>query len=203
MSEPHEVVKLLAARMESNPEEFNDDDGRWAQWLDELIPFVTEEERLMLRKPMMQSIHEEVMDELCNGEERRRKHEEDTEYERHLAMAMRHTKMQALQRNNQMSVQRAMQQNMQQAVGQYQQAIGQLAGGIYGGGGGGASLPVSTSPYSSGGGSILPVANGVTGATTLGGTITGLKANSIMIDEQVLDGPMIKKIKRMLTRRIK
>lgn len=175
MSEPHEVVKLLVARMESNPEEFDDDEGRWAQWLDELLPFVTDEERVMLRKPMMQTIYEEVMDELCNGEERRRKHKEDTEYERHLAAAMQHTKQQA----------------MQQAIQQY------------GGGGSGASLPVSTSPYSSGGGSILPVANGSTGATTLGGTITGLKANKVMIDDQVLDGPMIKKIKRMLTRRIK
>jgi hypothetical protein len=97
MSEPHEVVKLLVARMESNPEEFNDVEGRWAQWLDELMPFVTEEERVMLRKPMMQSIHEEVMDELCNGEERRRKHKEDTEYERHLAQAMQHTQRQAMQ----------------------------------------------------------------------------------------------------------
>lgn len=121
MSEPHEVVKLLVARMESNPEEFNDADGRWAQWLDELMPFVTEEERVMLRKPMMQSIHEEVMDELCNGEERRRKHKEDTEYERNLAQVMRHTQLQA----------------MQGIVGAY-------SGG---GGGGGASLPVSTSPY--------------------------------------------------------
>lgn len=170
MSEPHEVVKLLVARMESNPEEFNDVEGRWAQWLDELIPFVTEEERLMLRKPMMQSIHEEVMDELCNGEERRRKAEENRkeyEYERHLAQAMQHTKM-------------------QQAVGQYQQAVGQLAGSVYGngggGGGGGASLPVNTSPYSG---------------------ITGTKANSIMIDDQVLDGPMIEKIKRMLSGRRK
>lgn len=193
MSEPHEVVKLLVARMESNPEEFNDVEGRWAQWLDELIPFVTEEERLMLRKPMMQSIHEEVMDELCNGEERRRKAEENRkeyEYERHLAQAMQHTQRQA----------------MQSAVGQYQQAIGQLAGSVYGSGGGGgagASLPVSTSPYSSGGGSILPVANGGTGAMTLNNTITGMKANSIMIDDQVLDASMIKRMKRMLTRRIK
>lgn len=115
---PHEVVELLVARMESNPEEFGNDGGRWAQWLDELMPFVTEEERMMLRKPMMQTIHEEVMDELCNGEERRRKHKEDTEYERHMAAALQHTQQQA----------------MQQAIQQYS-------------GGGGASLPVSTSPY--------------------------------------------------------
>ena len=159
MSEPHDVVNLLVARMESNPEEFNDDDGRWAQWLDELLPFVTDEERVMLRKPMMQTIHEEVMDELCNGEERRRKAEENRkeyEYERHLAQAMRHTQLQAMQG---------------------------IVGAYGGGGGGGASLPVSTSSYSN--------------------TITGTRATSIMVDDQVLDGPMIKKIKRMLTRRIK
>lgn len=185
MSEPHDVVKLLVARMESNPEEFNDDDGRWAQWLDELLPFVTDEERVMLRKPMMQTIHEEVLDELMNGLEKRREAEENRkEYERHLAAVMQHTKQQqALQ---QIAQQGGMVQGLQNAVGQYQQAIGQMAGSIYGnggGGGGGASLPVSTSPYS--------------------GTITGTKANSIMIDDQVLDGPMIKKIKRMLSGRRK
>ena len=116
--EPHDVVKLLVARMESNPEEFNADDGRWAQWLDELMPFVTEEERVMLRKPMMQTIHEDVLDELLNGPEKRRKYEEDREYERQVMQ-------QALQRNT----------SMTQPYG----------GG--GGGGGGASLPVSTSPY--------------------------------------------------------
>lgn len=182
MSEPHEVVKLLVARMESNPEEFDDDEGRWAQWLDELLPFVTDEERVMLRKPMMQTIHEEVMDELCNGEERRRKAEENRkeyEYERHLAAAMQHTQRQA----------------MQGIVGAY-------GGG--GGGGGGASLPVSTSPYSSGGGGTNQL-HGVIGSTPLrvSPTITGTRATSIMVDDQVLDGPMIKKIKRMLTRRIK
>lgn len=90
--EPHDVVKLLVARMESNPEEFDDDDGRWAQWLDELLPFVTEEERVMLRKPMMQTIHEEVLDELLNGPDKRREAEENRkEYERHLAHAAQHT----------------------------------------------------------------------------------------------------------------
>ena len=119
MSEPHDVVKLLVARMESNPEEFTSEEiGRWAQFLDELMPFVTEEERVMLRKPMIQTIHEEVLDELLNGPDKRRKYEEDTEYERHLAAALRQTKHQAL---------------MQQAQ-QYAQA-------------GGASLPVGIGPY--------------------------------------------------------
>lgn len=113
MSEPHDVVKLLVARMESHPEEFTSDGGgRWAQWLDELIPFVTEEERMMLRKPMMQTIHEDVLDELLNGPEKRREAEENRkEYERHLAQAAQHT------------------------------------GIPLGGGGTGASLPVSLNPY--------------------------------------------------------
>ena len=68
----HPVVELLVARMESHPEEFEPNGGgRWAEWLDRLIPFVTEEERVMLRGHMMQEIHEEVMDELLNGDERR------------------------------------------------------------------------------------------------------------------------------------
>ena len=94
----HPVVELLAARMESNPEEFAPDgEGRWARWLDELIPFVTEAERVLLRGPMMQTYHEEVLDELLNGPDKRRKAEEDREYERHLAMAMQHTQRQAMQ----------------------------------------------------------------------------------------------------------
>jgi len=80
--EPHDVVKLLLARMESHPEEFRLENGRWAQWLDQLIPFITEAERVLLREPMMQEIHEQVMDELCNGDERRRIENEEANYER-------------------------------------------------------------------------------------------------------------------------
>jgi hypothetical protein len=72
----HPVIRLLVARMESHPEEFEPNGGgRWAEWLDRLIPFVTEEERVMLRGHMMQDIHEEVLDELMNGPERRAEEE--------------------------------------------------------------------------------------------------------------------------------
>ena len=121
----HPVVELLAARMESNPEEFAPDgEGRWARWLDELIPFVTEAERVMLRKPMMQAIHEEVLDELMNGPDKRRKAEEDREYELHLAHAVMQQKQQAL----------AQQQKA------YVSQIQGMAGQLYGGGGGGAGI---------------------------------------------------------------
>lgn len=68
----HPVVRLLAKRMESNPEEFGmRGTGRWGIWLDELVPHLTEAERLLLRTARMSEIHEQVMDELLNGEERR------------------------------------------------------------------------------------------------------------------------------------
>jgi hypothetical protein len=95
-NEPHAVVRLLLKRMESHPEEFRLGNGRWAEWLDLLIPFVTEAERVLLRGPMMQEIHEQVMEELCNGPERRRKEAEESEYERHLAASVRHMKQQQL-----------------------------------------------------------------------------------------------------------
>lgn len=114
----HPVVELLAARMESHPEEFKSDgSGRWAEWLDQLIPFVTEEERVMLRKPMIQDIHEDVLDELLNGPERRaeekRKREEDTKYQ--YAQARQH-----------MAAQQGAAQ--QSALGQYQNAMGNALG---------------------------------------------------------------------------
>jgi hypothetical protein len=102
MSEPHDVVKLLAARMESHPEEFAPDgEGRWAQWLDELIPFVTEAERVLLRGPMMQTFHEQVLDELMNGPERRRKEAEEQEYERNLKKSLMLTQQQMMQQAQQ------------------------------------------------------------------------------------------------------
>jgi hypothetical protein len=106
----HPVVELLAARMESHPEEFAPDgEGRWAQWLDELIPFVTEAERTLLRGPMMQTFHEQVLDELLNGPDKRRKEREEQEYERNLAKSLQLTQQQAVQ----------------QQLQQYQNAVGQ------------------------------------------------------------------------------
>jgi hypothetical protein len=163
VDEPHEVVKLLLKRMESHPEEFNMENGRWAQWLDQLVPFVTEAELRLLREPMMRDIHEEVLDELCNGEERRRKHKEDTEYERHLAQAMRHTQQQALA------------QQQKAYVGQIQG----MAGQVYGGGGGAGLAQGTVSPYAAGAYDFdrdkyrntptghLPVANGGTDNTII------------------------------------
>ena len=80
MDNVHPVVQLLAKRMESHPEEFTK--GRWGMWVSALMEMATPEEKLLLRKARMDEIHEEVMDELLNGEARRaeeeRKREEET-----------------------------------------------------------------------------------------------------------------------------
>jgi hypothetical protein len=157
MSEPHDVVKLLVARMESHPEEFESDgEGRWAQWLDELIPFTTEAERVLLRGPMMQDIHERVLDELMNGPERRRKEAEERELIMKSALAQ------------QQSVQQQLAAQQQQLQG-YRNAVGQRGAYDYdldryrnatatGIAGQGPSLKaVGTT-------GTLPVANGGTGA---------------------------------------
>lgn len=68
----HPVVRLLAKRMESNPEEFGmRGTGRWAMYLEDLHHLATPEEKLLLRTARMNELHEQVMDELLNGEARR------------------------------------------------------------------------------------------------------------------------------------
>jgi hypothetical protein len=105
---------------------------------------------------MMQTFHEQVLDELLNGPDKRRKEAEDREYERHLAAALQHTKQQA----------------MQQQLQGYRQALG-------GGGGAGAGIvgkhaageyDYDLDRYRNTPTGHLPVANGGTAATT--GTLT-------------------------------
>ena len=95
MAELHDVVKLLIARMESHPEEFNGDmaerDSRSYRWW-QAIRLVQEngtaEEKAAIdkgiRKIKLQHAHEMVMDELLNGDERRRREQEEQEYEANL-----------------------------------------------------------------------------------------------------------------------
>ena len=91
----HPVVELLAARMESHPEEFRIYDnstlaigGRWETWIAQIRPFMNEAEHKALfntaKEAFLQRVHEEVLDELLNGPERRaeeeRKHREDLKH---------------------------------------------------------------------------------------------------------------------------
>ena len=91
----HDVVKLLLARMDSHPEEFTADlspedsrQDRWWQVIRYVSDYGTEEEQKAiqagLRKVKLQRAHEIMMDELCNGDERRRKEQEEQEYEKRI-----------------------------------------------------------------------------------------------------------------------
>jgi hypothetical protein len=122
--EPHDVVKLLVARMESHPEEFSSDkerySDRWERYISEIEVFGNEADKAALNAKLrdiwMVKIHEKVMDELCNGEERRRKAREEQEYERNLSKSLAFTQQQIMQQSYQ-GLQNAT------ALGQYQNAM--------------------------------------------------------------------------------
>jgi hypothetical protein len=86
--EIHPVVELLVARMDSHPEEFRYNPtgslaitGRWETWIAQLGWYMNEAEKALIygkaKELIFQRIHEEVLDELLNGDERRRKAEAD------------------------------------------------------------------------------------------------------------------------------
>lgn len=105
--EPHEVVKLLLARMESHPEEFRLKDpsyhDRWYNHMSAINTYGNEADKAALaakvRDIRMGVIHEEVMEELLNGEDRRRKEREEQEYERKLSAMV--AKQQIMQKTQQ------------------------------------------------------------------------------------------------------
>lgn len=96
--ELHPVVELLLARMNTHPEEFMDEylfselepvnhygNGRWEAVLRAVCKNANEAEleavNEALRPIRLNQAHEHMMDELCNGEERRRKEREAREAE--------------------------------------------------------------------------------------------------------------------------
>lgn len=84
--ELHPVVELLLARMKSHPEEFETATNRW-DWVLHRVQDNGSEAELEalndgLRLIRLSEAHDWMLDELCNGEERRRKEEEDRAYER-------------------------------------------------------------------------------------------------------------------------
>jgi hypothetical protein len=109
--EPHDAVKLLLARMESHPEEFRFKEGayhdRWYNHISAINSYGNEADKAAIaakgRDIRMAEVHEQIMEELCNGPENRRKEEEEAAYERRLAALAK--KQQILQKT-----QNAMQQ---------------------------------------------------------------------------------------------
>jgi hypothetical protein len=92
VDEPHDVVKLLLARMESHPEEFKSKQGpyhsRWYDHLNAINAYGNEADKAAIntrvRDIQLAEVHEQVMDELCNGPERRRIEKEEAEYEKQI-----------------------------------------------------------------------------------------------------------------------
>lgn len=118
--EPHDVVKLLIARMESHPEEFKIAEepfhDRWYDHVNSVEAFGNEADKAAIKAKLrdirLGETHERVMDELLNGPERRRKQEEEREYERQVMQ-------QAVQRNTY-----AQQNTYASQLGSYQNAMG-------------------------------------------------------------------------------
>jgi polyribonucleotide nucleotidyltransferase len=110
--EPHDAVKLLLARMESHPEEFRLKDpsyhDRWYNHMSAINSYGNEADIAALdakvRDIRMAEVHEQIMEELLNGDERRAQEEKENEYERHLAAALQHTQQQAMQQNIQNAI---------------------------------------------------------------------------------------------------
>lgn len=91
---PHDVVKLLLARMESHPEEFRVAEApfhdRWYEHVNAINAYGNEADKAALNAKLrdirMAETHERVMDELLNGPDKRRKEAEEHEYERKLVI---------------------------------------------------------------------------------------------------------------------
>lgn len=92
VDEPHAVVKLLVARMESHPEEFKRHGAtygdRWHSIVSDIAEWGNETDNAAmdaaLREIRLGEAHEDALDELLNGPERRRKQEEEAKYEQQL-----------------------------------------------------------------------------------------------------------------------
>jgi hypothetical protein len=90
--ELHPVVTLLLKRIESHPEEFGRGAHRWDWIIERVQNYGSKEEDeaidAALRPIRLQEAHEDMMDELLNGDDRRRKEEADREYEKQLVQQM-------------------------------------------------------------------------------------------------------------------
>jgi hypothetical protein len=179
--EPHEVVKLLLKRMESHPEEFRIGDGpfhdRWYDHVNGIHAYGSEADKAAmaagLRKIRLAEIHEKVMDELLNGDERRRKAEEEAKYER--GLMMKNTQQQLAAHQN--------------AVHRYKNAIGQhgYAAVANGGTGQAQALGIGTQSPSQ------PLTIG-----TGGKEIMRIKADGGVITQPNLSSSAINQIKKAL-----
>lgn len=92
--EPHDVVKLMVARMESHPEEFQRGMYRWGNTIGDICEWGNEADKAALnaglRKIRLDEAHEDALDELLNGPERRAEAEREK-------LELQRARMQSLQ----------------------------------------------------------------------------------------------------------
>lgn len=167
-NEPHEVVKLLIARMESHPEEFQRGMYRWYDTISNITEFGNEADKAALnaglRKIRLDEAHEVALDELLNGPERRAEAErEKLEIER--------VRMQSLQQ--QMAAQKYSQAQQQQHLYSQGALSSQLAG----------LSPTGFTPGLRG-----------TSLTSIGTAINN--ANALQLGNEKLDEGILKKLKK-------
>jgi hypothetical protein len=102
--ELHPVVKLLLKRMESHPEEFDRHEeiygDRWSSIVADILEYGNQDDisavRAAMRDIRLGEAHEDMMDELLNGDDRRRKEEADREYEKQLVQQMQQQQYQQM-----------------------------------------------------------------------------------------------------------
>jgi hypothetical protein len=99
--------------MESHPEEFRFKEGayhdRWYNHISSINSYGNEADKAAIaektRDIRMAEVHEQIMEELCNGPENRRKEEEEAEYERKLeALARKQQQLQKINENTQKAI---------------------------------------------------------------------------------------------------
>jgi hypothetical protein len=191
---PHDVVKLLIARMKSHPEEFRVADApfhdRWYDHVNSIQAFGNEADKAAiaegLREIRLAETHERVMDELLNGEERRRKVFEEQEYERNLSKSLLLTKHQMVQQ-----AQGSLQNAYASQLGQYNQAqglglVGKSPSSIW------LDEFANTGIGTQSPSQPLTIGTGGTGALRIksGGNLT--------IDGETLDSSTLKKLKKLI-----
>lgn len=115
----HPVIRLLIARMESHPEEFRPHVGRWASYVEEVRDTAEGADldtfNAAYSKLLLTHLHERVMDELLNGEERRAEEQRKREEEARTKAQQYHLLQQAQMAQNQYG------NNLQNALLQSQQ----------------------------------------------------------------------------------
>lgn len=110
--EQHAATRLLLKRMESHPEEFMRGADRWGSFIEDIFEYGHEFDKAAinggLRNIRLGEVHEWIMDELLNGEQRRAKERQVSEAE---ALLRQYRQIQSAGTVNQSIVESAMQQS--------------------------------------------------------------------------------------------